>query len=98
VISLSATAEIQVDDLIEYYESKHRDAASKNLLAALETAKKRIAAKPEAGIPAPRPYPFLAAKGLRWIKEGSYWISYSKDEPPVIFGVFHESADIPNRL
>jgi len=98
VISLSATAEFQLDQLIEYYELKDRVAASCNLLVALDAAGKRIATAPQSGLPAPRPYPALAALGLRWIIEVSYWISYSKDDPPIIFGIFHATADIPNRL
>ena len=53
---------------------------------------------PEAGLPAPRPYPALAKVGRRWIIEGSYWISYSLTTPPAISGVFYAMADIPNRL
>ena len=69
-----------------------------NLLNALERAKARISERPEAGLPAPRPYPALAKAGRRWIIEGSYWISYSLTTPPVISGVFYAMADIPNRL
>jgi hypothetical protein len=45
--------------------------ASINLLNALERAKVRIGEEPEAGLPAPRPYPSLAKAGRRWIVEGS---------------------------
>lgn len=43
------------------------------------------------------PYPRLASDGRRWIKVGAYWIAYSTTEPPVILGVFYETADIPSR-
>jgi hypothetical protein len=54
--------------------------ASINLLNALERAKARIAERPEAGLPAPRPYPALAKAGRRII-EGSYWIFLQLDDP-----------------
>jgi hypothetical protein len=66
--------------------------------ASLERAKARILETPEAGLPAPRPYPSLAKAGRCWIIEGTYWISYSLTTPPVISGVFYAMADIPNRL
>jgi plasmid stabilization system protein ParE len=98
MIALSPEAEAQLDALIAYYEALGRVEASINLLNALESAKARIAQRPEAGLPAPRPYPSLAKTGRRWIIEGAYWISYSLTTPPVISGVFYAMADIPNRL
>jgi plasmid stabilization system protein ParE len=98
VIALSPEAETHVDRLIAYYEAKERRQAAVNLLHAPERAKERIAAAPEAGVPAPRPYPSLARPGRRWIIEGRYWIAYSLTSPPVISGVFFVTADIPNRL
>jgi plasmid stabilization system protein ParE len=68
------------------------------LLRALERAKERIAGTPEAGLPAPRPYPSLARHGRRWIIEGNYCIAYNLSSPPVIAGVFYVTADIPRRL
>jgi hypothetical protein len=84
--------------LIAHYEALGRLEASINLLNALERARMRIAERPEAGLPAPRPYPGLAKAGRRWIIEGSYWISYSLATPPIISGVFYAMSDIPNRL
>lgn len=49
-------------------------------------------------MPAPRPYPQLARTGRAWIKEGRYWFSYTLEAPPVIAGVFFETANIPGRL
>ena len=96
--SLSPEAEAQLDGLIVHYEALGRVEASINLLNALERAKARISETPEAGFPAPRPYPALAKAGRRWIIEGPYWISYSLTTPPGISGVFYAMADIPNRL
>lgn len=98
MIALSPEAEAQLDTLIAHYEALGRIEASINLLNALERAKQRIADAPEAGLPAPRPYPSLAKIGRRWINEGPYWISYSLTTPPTISGVFYAMADIPNRL
>jgi plasmid stabilization system protein ParE len=98
MIALSPEAEAQFDALIAHYEALGRIEASINLLNALERAKARISETPEAGLPAPRPYPSLAKAGRRRIFEGTYWISYSLTTPPVICGVFYAMADIPNRL
>ena len=98
MIALSPEAEAQLYALIAHYEALGRVEASINLLNALERAKTRILEKPEAGLPAPRPYPSLAKAGRRWVIEGAYWISYSLTTPPVISGVFYAMADIPNRL
>jgi plasmid stabilization system protein ParE len=98
MIALSPEAEAQLDALIAHYEALDRLEASINLLDALERAMKRISATPEAGLPAPRPYPALARPGRRWMVEGSYWIAYSLTNPPVISGVFYAMADIPNRV
>ena len=98
MIALSPEAEAQLDALIAHYEAVGRVEASINLLNALQRAKVRILETPEAGLPAPRPYPSLAKAARRWIIEGRYWISYSLTIPPVISGVFYAMADIPNRL
>ena len=98
MIRLSPDAEEHLDALSAYYEGRDRPEATIGLLAAVERAAARIERTPEAGLPAPRPYPSLAHAGRRWIKEGPYWIAYSTTQPPVILGVFHEAADIPSRL
>ncbi len=56
-----------------------------------------IEADPEGGLPAPRPYPQLARDGEAWIQANTYWIAYSRTDPPVILGVFYATADIPGR-
>lgn len=72
--------------------------AAANLLASLERASERIVHAPNAGLLAPRPYPALAHFGFRWIKEGPYWVAYMTESSPIIVGVYHEAADIPNRV
>ena len=97
MISLSREAEAQVDRLIEHFEAAGRSEAAVNLLRALERAKDRVSAAPEAGLPPPRPYPALRRLGRRWIIEGCYWVSYSLNPSPAISGVFYVTADIPSR-
>ncbi len=97
MIALSREAESQVDRLIEHFEAAGRSEAAVNLLRALERAKERIAAAPDKGLPAPRPYPALRRLGRRWIIEGRYWVSYSLNPSPVISSVFYVTADIPRR-
>jgi plasmid stabilization system protein ParE len=98
MIGLTPEAESQLDALIAHYEALGRLEAAINLLNALERGATRIAANPDAGLPAPRPYPSLAKPGRRWIIEGNYWIAYSLTIPPVISGVFYAMSDIPNRV
>ena len=81
-----------------YYQEKDRPEAVSRLDAALRGAARRIERDPGAGLPAPRPYPALARPGRVWIKMGRYWIAYSTTEPPVVVGVFYETADIPGRI
>lgn len=98
MVELSAEARRHVRRLREFYDEKDRPAAALNLERALSGAIQRIACTPEAGIPAPRPYPGLAAEGRLWIKEGRYWFRYRPSPPPpVIVAVFFETADIPSR-
>jgi plasmid stabilization system protein ParE len=65
VIALSPEAEAQLEAVIAHYEALVRVEASINLLNALERTKAQISAMPEAGLPAPRPYPSLAKAGRR---------------------------------
>ncbi len=99
MIRLSPQAESQVDALLEHYERLNRTEAMRNLVKVVEAAAGRIGKSPNIGLPAPRPYPLLADLGLRWMKEGSYWIAFTSfEEKPTIVAVFHEAADIPNRI
>lgn len=93
----SAEAAAQVDELRRHYQSKGRLEAVRNLAAALVQAEAQIERDPTRGLPAPRPYPSLARPGRAWTKAGRYWIAYGTSSPPVILGVFYETADIPNR-
>jgi plasmid stabilization system protein ParE len=60
----------QVDDLLQHDEDQQRDGAARALLATLKAAERRIADQPDAGLPAPRPYPQLARPGRAWVKSG----------------------------
>jgi hypothetical protein len=98
LIVYSGKAERQVIALLHHYEDLGRVAASRALAIALDEAERRIEHNPSACLTAPRPYPQLARYGLAWIKSGRYWIAYSADRPPVIAGVFFETANIPQRM
>jgi plasmid stabilization system protein ParE len=98
VIALSPAADNHLRQLTEHYEAKDRLDAARNLLAAVQAARLRIARHPDGGLPAPRPYPELKYLNLRWIIEHRYWIAYTASDPPVIAGIFHDTADIPNRI
>ena len=93
---LSDTARRQVDDLRRHYRQIERPEALRNLSAALRRAATLVAEG--RSLPAPRPYPELAAEGEAWIHASPYWIAYSLTQPPVILAVFFERADIPGRL
>ena len=72
MIALSPEAEAQLDALVSHFEALGRVEASINLQHALERARPRISQTPEAGLPAPRPYPALAKAGRLWIAEHKY--------------------------
>ncbi len=97
MVGYTRKAEAQLDALRQYYVDLERLEALLNLEAALDEAEEKIEHTPAAGIPAPRPYPFLALEGRRWLKVGPYWVAYSTTKPPVIIGIFHERVDIPGR-
>jgi hypothetical protein len=97
VIEFTAEASRHVSDLRLHDEALSRFEALRNLDIALDTAVSRIA-QGEPGLAAPGPYPQLASHGRAWIKSGRYWIAYLTKSPPVVVGVFYETADIPNRL
>jgi hypothetical protein len=98
VIQLSPRARLHVARLERHYDSLDRDAAVLNLAAALTEASEKIERDPEAGLPAPRPYPQLAKPGRRWVHVRRYWIAYSTTSPPMILAVYYDAANIPKRL
>jgi plasmid stabilization system protein ParE len=98
LIEYSRRAERQLAVLLLHYDKLGRTEAVANLLAAMKQAQTRIGRAPGSGLQAPRPYPELATLNYAWIKSGLYWVAYSRSNPPVIAAVFHDSADIPNRL
>ena len=98
MIRLSPDAAGNHDALLAHYEERGRPEATAGLLAAIERASARIERTAGAGLPALRPYPSLASDGRRWIKEGVCWIACGTTAPPVILGVFYETADIPRRV
>lgn len=97
MIPLSAAAEAHVDALIAHYERLERIAAIRHLIDALEAASKRIVQGKEPGLPAPRPYPSLTRPNVRWLKQGAYWIAFTRS-PDIIVQVFYATANIPGRL
>ncbi len=98
MIRLSAAAEAALDALVAHFARLGRDRAVERLLECLQTA----CARYEQGAQtddAPRPYPALAGLGFRWISEGRYWIAFDMTQDgPIVAGIFHAAADIPNRL
>ena len=95
MIRLSPDTVGNLDALLAHYEERGRPEATASLLAAIERASARIERVPGAGLPAPRPYPSLASDARRRINERADRIADSTTEPPVILGVFYETADIP---
>jgi hypothetical protein len=87
---------VHIRALRQHYRRLARFEASTNLTKALREAKRRIVAGE--GLPAPRPYPWLAAPGDAWVHAGRYWFAYRGTAPAVIFAVFYDQADIPGRL
>jgi plasmid stabilization system protein ParE len=98
LIALSPRATRQIRALRQHYEQRGRQEATRNLVAALESAWRTIKANPTAGLPAPRPYPELARPGRAWVHAGRYWIAYNARPPVAIIAVFYDAANIPGRL
>jgi hypothetical protein len=106
VIRLSAAADgalnaltLHYNAFILHYEALGRDRAIDRLVTSVETACGRYENKRGLFFDTPRPYPGLADLGFRWTKEGSYWIAFEETGTgPGVAGIFHEAADMPNRL
>ena len=97
LVPLTSLARWQFTALRLHYHARERLDALRNLTRVLTDASARIQAAPTGGMPAPRPYPGLVIPGWLWLKAGASWIAYSP-APLAITAIFHESADIPNRL
>ena len=97
MIRLTRQAARQLSDLRRHYEALDRIEAVRNLAAVIRQAAEQIEQSPESGFPAPRPYPHLARSGRAWVKIGRYWVAYSVASPPVITGIFYDTANIPDR-
>jgi hypothetical protein len=73
LIAYSPRAARQVDDLRQHYEDRDRFEAVTAMFAALAEVEDKIA-RGVVGLPAPRPYPWLARPGWAWLKAGRYWV------------------------
>jgi hypothetical protein len=82
--------------LRQHYRRRERFEASANLTKAVHEAKRRILAGE--GLPAPRPYPWLATPGDAWVHVGTYWFAYRGTASAVVFRGVYDQADIPGRL
>ncbi len=91
-------AQEQIAALEAHFERLGRPEATRNLLEALIEAERFITQRPERGLQAPRPYPSLVREGRLWVKARRLWVWYAPMEPPVIYSVFFDSADIPRRV
>ena len=98
MIVLTPRAARQVRVLRQHYEDRRRPEATRNLVAAIESAWHQITADPAAGLPAPRPYPQIARPGRAWVHAGRYWIAYVTRPSPAITLVVYDAADIPRRV
>lgn len=97
MIHLTPEAIGHLETFEHFYAARHRTQALRNLGRALAVASLIILNAPDRGLPAPRPYPGLADLGLRWLKQGRYWIAYDPDGP-VIAGIYFDTDDIPSRV
>ena len=90
---LTQEAEAQLDQLLLHYAVKGYIEAIDNLIAAVEQARADVALAPDAGRPAPRPYPLIARGGHRWIKVARYWFAYRVD----VFVMLRQAGLAPPR-
>jgi plasmid stabilization system protein ParE len=98
VIRYSPRGAAHIVGLLEYYDRLERPEAMRNFLVAVRAASDMIEDDPAAGLPSPRPYPWLVRSGVSWVKSSVYWIGYRRKPELVIVAVFHERADIPARF
>ena len=97
MIAYTPRASRHIDDLTQHYKDRQRPEAIAALLAAMDEAEGKIARNPASGLKAPRPYPELRRTGRAWVQAGRYWFAYSTTKPPVIVGVYYDTANIPGR-
>jgi plasmid stabilization system protein ParE len=99
VIRLTSAAEAELASLVSHYARLGRDRAIDRLVDSIEIASARFEHGRGVFYPAPRPYPVLSDLGFSWTKEGPYWIAFEMTaDGPVIAAIFHDTADIPNRI
>ncbi len=99
LVKLSPDARQQFSSLRRHYLNLERPGAVRNLSLCAAQAAARIERAPHLGLPAPRPYPWATRQGWRWIKCGPYWFAYvTREDQHLVTAIFHESADIPNRM
>jgi hypothetical protein len=98
LIGVTARALREIAELRFFYERELRLDAIRSLDRAIDEAGVLIERDPGGGLPAPRPYPWVARPGQAWRKVRAYWFRYSLTSPPVITAVFYERANIPGRL
>ncbi len=99
MIPLSAAAEAEPDALTSYYETLGRDRAIDRLVEAGGTACDRYDRRRGLFYDSPRPLPGACRYGSSLDEGGTLWIPFEETTAgPVVAGIFHESADIPNRL
>jgi hypothetical protein len=84
--------------LRQHYEKLGRPEATRNLVAAIESAWHEITSNRAAGLPAPRAYPNIARPGRAWVQAGRFWIAYITHPSLAIVAVVYDAADIPRRV
>ncbi len=98
MLALTRTAEILLDSLLADYERKNRVEAQLKLLKILEEVSEEVLYGSPRYLPAPRPFPRLAAHGYNWILYEDYWFAFTKDAIPAIVYVFYASARVPGLI
>lgn len=99
IVRFSTRAEERVEELESHYFALGRDSAVRQLRNSLAEAIRLIGSGEKTYLIAPRPYPQLAAAGLRWIHVGRYWIGYKANSDEwLIASVYFNAANIPARF
>jgi hypothetical protein len=99
MVLITAVAQAQLEALEAHYQKLGRDLAIIRMTEAVAMAAARINEGAGPFLPAPRPYPELAAYGWRWLKEARYWIAFTPiPDGQAITGIFFETSDIPRRI